>query len=316
MPAVKKKVLMKEYFKLQFLMTIRKLSDGSRPIVGYLLALLISLVFVGVSFWLFSGKYDNAPYIYVFASLFFVSKLSEIRRNDFLKICFANRQYRKVRMLENLLITLPFVLFLVYKQHFYLTFILVAITVLMALLNFKATYNIIIPTPFYKKPFEFTVGFRNSFFMFFIAYVLAIIAVKVDNFNLGIFALVLIFLTIFGYYLKPENEYFIWVYNCTPTKFLIEKIKTALLFSFCLSLPVLLLLSILYFEHIGVMLIFTFLGFLYLATWILAKYSAYPEEIGIMQGIIFAFGLFPPMLIVIIPIFANQSINKLKEILK
>ncbi len=61
--------------------------------------------------------------------------------------------------------------------------------------------------------------------MFFIAYVLAIIAVKVDNFNLGIFALVLIFLTIFGYYLKPENEYFIWVYNCTPTKFLIEKNK-------------------------------------------------------------------------------------------
>ncbi len=142
---------MKEYFKLQFLMTIRKLSDGSRPIVGYLLALLISLVFVGVSFGCFQANMIMRHIFMFLPRCFFVSKLSEIRRNDFLKICFANRQYRKVRMLENLLITLPFVLFLVYKQHFYLTFILVAITVLMALLNFKATYNIIIPTPFYKK---------------------------------------------------------------------------------------------------------------------------------------------------------------------
>ncbi len=116
--------------------------------------------------------------------------------------------------------------------------------------------------------------------------------------------------------IKPENEYFIWIYNCKPVKFLLGKIKTALLFSFCLNLPVLILLGSFYFEYIDILLIFTFLGFLYLATWILAKYSAYPEEIGIIQGILFAFGFFPPMLIILIPIFANQSINKLKEILK
>jgi hypothetical protein len=297
-------------------MTKRKLSDGSRPIVGYLLALLISLVFVGVSVLLLSSKSIYAPYIYVFASLFFTSKLSEIRRNDFLKFCFGNGQYKKVRILENLIVALPFVIFLVYKQHFYLGIILVAITILTALLSFKATYNITIPTPFFKKPFEFTVGFRNSFFMFFIAYGLAIIAVKVDNFNLGVFALGLVLLTTLGYYLKPENEYFVWSYSCTPAKFLLTKIKTALLLSFCLCLPVLILLSIFYFEHIGVLLACTFLGFLYLTTLILAKYSAYPEEIGIIQAIMFAIGLFPPMLIVVIPLFASQSVTKLKEFLK
>ena len=298
-------------------MTKRKLSDGSRrPIVGYLLALFISLVFVGVSMLLLSSKSIYAPYFYVLASLFFTSKLGEIKRNDFLKIHFGNKQYRKVRILENLIVTFPFIIFLVYKQHFYLTIILVVITILLALLSFKATYNFTIPTPFFKKPFEFTVGFRNSFYVFFIAYGLAIIAVQVDNFNLGVFALGLVFITILGYYLKPENEYFVWSFNCTPVKFLLEKIKTALLFSFSLCLPVLILLSVFYFEHIGILLACTFLGILYLITLILAKYSAYPEEIGIMQAIFFAFGLFPPMLIVVIPLFASQSVNKLKEFLK
>ena len=307
---------MKEYFKLQCIMTKRKLSDGSRPIVGYLLALFISLVFVGVSVLLLSGKSIYAPYIYAFASLFFTLKLNEERRNDFLKFCFGNEQYRKVRILENLIVVLPFVIFLVYKQHFYLTIILFVITILIALLSFKETYNITIPTPFYKKPFEFTVGFRNTFFMFFIAYGLAIIAVKVENFNLGVFALGLVFFTTLGFYLKPENEYYVWSYSCTPAKFLFTKIKTALLLSFCLCLPIFILLSVFYFEYIGVLLICTFLGFLYLTTLVLAKYSDYPEEMGILQAILFFIGLFPPMLIVVIPLFANQSINKLKNLLK
>ena len=297
-------------------MTKRKLSDGSRPIVGYLLALCILLAFVGASILLLYSELTYAPYLYALASLFFTLKLSEIRRNDFLKFCFGNKQYRKVRILENLIVALPFVAFLAYKQHFYLTIILVALTILTALLSFKATYNFTIPTPFYKKPFEFTVSFRNSFFMFFIAYGLAIIAVTVDNFNLGIFALAVIFLTILGYYLKPENEYFVWSYSCTPAKFLVAKIKTALWFSFCLCLPVLILLSIFYFEDIGILLVFTLLGFLYLSTLILAKYSAYPEEIGIKQAVVFAIGLFPPMLLAVIPFFANQSVNKLKAFLK
>ena len=297
-------------------MTKRKLSDGSRPIVGYLLALFILLIFVGFSMLLLSSKLTYAPYIYAFISLSFTLKLSEIKRNDFLKIHFGDKQYRKVRVLENLIIAMPFFVFLVYKQYFYLAIVLVAITILIALLSFKVTYNITIPTPFYKTPFEFIVGFRNTFFMFFIAYGLAIIAIKVDNFNLGVFALGIVFLTILGYYLKPENEYFVWSYSCTPAKFLFTKIKIALLFSFCLSLPVLILLSVFYFEHIGVLLGCTFLAFMYQTTLILAKYSTYPEEMGIIQMIIFAIGLFPPMLIIIIPLFAHQSVNKLKNLLK
>ncbi|MDR0438211.1 MAG: hypothetical protein LBH22_07935 [Bacteroidales bacterium] len=310
-------IKVKEYFKLQYKIIKRKLSDSSPPIVGYLLALLILLAFVGLSMFLFH-KMAFAPYVYVLISVYFTSKLSEIKRNDFLKICFENKPYRKLRILENLIVALPFVIFLIYKQQFYPIIILVVITVLIALLTFKTTYSITIPTPFYKKPFEFTVGFRTTFFMFFMAYGLAVIAAVVDNFNLGMFSLILIFLTILTYYLKPENEYFVWSYSFTPAKFLVEKIKTAFLFSFYLCSPILILLSIFYFENLGVMLLFTLLGYLYLTTLILAKYSAYPNEMSLPQVIILVFCLVfpPPILIVVIPIFASKSVNKLKEFLK
>jgi hypothetical protein len=297
-------------------MAIRKLSGESLPIISYLLAFLILFVFVGLSMFLFY-RTTFAPYIYVLVSFYFTSKLSEIKRNDFLKICFGNERYKKVRILENLIIALPFVVFLVYKQQIYPIILLMAVTVLMALLNFKTTYKMTIPTPFYKKTFEFTVGFRNTFFLYFIAYGLTVIAVMVDNFNLGFFSLMLIFLTVLSYYLKPENEFFVWSYSHTPAAFLVEKIKTAFLFSFYLCIPILLMLSIFYFEYIGVLFLFILLGYLYLTTLILVKYAAYPNEMTLVQAIIISITLaFPPMLIVAIPFFARQSVNKLKVFLK
>ena len=297
-------------------MTKRTLSDGLLPITGYLFALFILPVFIWLSMLLFYAT-TFAPYVYVFIALYFTSKLSEIKRNDFLKICFGNGRYRKIRILENLIIALPFVIFLVYKQQFYPIIFLVATAVLMALLSFKMTCSITIPTPFHKKPFEFTAGFRNTFFMFIVAYGLAIIAVTVDNFNLGVFSLILIFLTVLSYYLKPENEFFVWSHSFTPVKFLVEKIKTAFLFSFYLCIPVLILLGVFYFENLGILLLVTLSGYLYLTTLILSKYSAYPNEMDLVQAIIISVCLvFPPMLIVVIPFFANKSVNKLKEFLK
>lgn len=251
---------MKEYFKLQYTMNKRKLSDGSRPIVGYLIALFILFAFVGLSIFVFK-VIVYAPYLYALVPLFIISQLSEIKRNDFLKFHFENSQYRKVRILENVIITLPFAIFLLYKQEFYLIIFLVVTTILLALLNFKTAYSITIPTPFYKKPFEFTVGFRNTFFMFPIAYAIAIIAIIVDNFNLGIFALLLVFIPILTYYFKPEKVYFVWSHSLTATQFLIEKIKTAFLFSFCLCSPIILLLGIFYFENLGALLLFILLGY-------------------------------------------------------
>lgn len=305
---------MKEYFQLQYKMINRKLSDfGIHPIICYF---LLTLIFTGLSVYLFYIT-SFAPYAYILIALYFSSKLSETRRNGFLRICFGNGQYRKVRVIENLIIIIPFIIFLIYRLQFYSIIILTVLSVLFALLSFRTTGNFTIPTPFYKRPFEFTVGFRNTFFLFIITYGLTIIAIAVNNFNLGVFSLMFTFLIILYYHLNPENEYFVWIYSLTPAKFLIEKIKTAFIFSFYLSIPILLILSIFYFEHIGILLLFFLLGYLYLTTVILAKYAAYPNEIDLVQGIIMAICLvMPPLLIVVIPFFANQSANELKKFLK
>ena len=291
----------------------RKLSEfGVHPLIAYFLLLL---VFTGLSEFLFYFT-PYAPYVYMLIALYFTSKLSEIKRNDFLKICFGNGLHRKIRIMENLTMILPFVIFLIYKQDFQSIIILMTIAVLTALFNFKTTCHIIIPTPFFKRPFEFTVGFRNTFFLFLIAYILTTVAIVVDNVNLGIFSSMLIFLTVLCFYLIPENEYFVWSYSCTPANFLIEKIKTAFIFTFCLCLPVLLLLGIFYVEYIGILLVCNLLGYAYLTCVILAKYAAYPGEIDLGQAILLGLTfIFPPLLIAVIPFFANQSANKLKHFL-
>ncbi len=51
-------------------------------------------------------------------------------------------------------------------------------------------------------------------------------------------------------------------------------------------------------------------------TIILAKYSAYPQEMNIPKGILIAFSIyFPPFLLVLIPLFYLKSVKKLKVFL-
>jgi hypothetical protein len=54
----------------------------------------------------------------------------------------------------------------------------------------------------------------------------------------------IVFGSSFSFYLSTENEYFVWIYNVNPRTFLLNKIKTALLFSSALAIPILVLLSL------------------------------------------------------------------------
>jgi hypothetical protein len=184
------------------------------------------------------------------------------------------------------------------------------------LFNFSANLNAVIPTPFGKKPFEFTAGFRKSFYVFPIAYFLTYISVSVGNFNLGIFSMLLIGIICFSYYSKIENDYFVWNYNLSPKEFLIEKTKTCFLFFTLLSLPIIITLSISFFREIDVLIVFLLLCYSYLTTIIFAKYSSFPDEMNISNGILIGLSLvFPPILILFIPLFYSQSIKKLNTIL-
>lgn len=304
----------KSYFVLQGKLVSRKLSDaGIHPLPGFLLA---GLVFLALWVYLFS-KVTYAPYVFVLVAVSIISNLSETRRNEFLKICFGDTKFKQLRVIENLIVALPFILFLCYKLLFLFALGLCAFAVLLALLSFKTGLSFTIPTPFYKKPFEFTVGFRNTLYLLMVAYALAGIAVWANNFNLGVFALLFVFAITLSYYSKPENEYFVWSHSLTVNRFLLGKLKTAFLYSTVLILPVLVILGLGFINQIHFALLFLLPGYAFLMGVVLAKYSAYPNEMSLPQGLLLAMCVwFPPALIAVIPYFFIRSGKRLQYLLK
>ena len=304
---------MKEYFQLQTKLLNRKMIDFGIPLlIGYT---LLPCIFILLSNYLFE-KIEFANYIYGLLALSFVSKLSEIKRNDFLKSIFNKDKYIILRLLENIIYCLPFTLFLIYQKQFLVLGILNLSVVIIMLFNFSTNFNTTIPTPFSKKPFEFTVGFRKTFFVFPIAYFLTYTSISVGNFNLGVFSMLLIGFACLSYYSKIENEYFVWNYNVSSKEFLIEKTKTCLIFFTLLSLPIIIALSFSFFKEIDILIIFLLLCYTYLITIIFAKYSFFPNQIDMSQGILISIGfMFPPILLIFIPRFYSQSIKKLNTIL-
>jgi len=306
--------MLKNYFQLQFTIIKRKLIEfGLNP---YLALILIPSLFIFFSLFLFS-KTEFAQYIYIFIALGFINRLSEVNRNDFLKSIFSHHNFIKVRVIENYAIAFTFILFLLYEQEYYGAILLAVIASFMAVINSKQSLNIVIPTPFFRKPFEFIIGFRNSFYLFFIAYFLTLMAVLYNNFNLGIFSILLIFLITLGFYSKPENEFFVWSFSKKPSHFLYYKIKISVIQSSILILPIAIALYT-FFGNQALLITATLgIGYIYLATIILSKYSFYPNEFSLPQALlIVASIMFAPLLLIIIPYLYFKSIKQLNNYIK
>jgi len=78
------------------------------------------------------------------ASLTFTRNLSETRRNEYLKTWYNVKKYLAIRVVENLLRTLPFLGFLLFKYLFVSALILFIISLLLAVVNLRTSLNITI----------------------------------------------------------------------------------------------------------------------------------------------------------------------------
>jgi hypothetical protein len=305
---------LRQYFTLQFTIFKRQLIElGLNPFLGFI---LIIIAFYGFSNYLFA-KTEYANYLYIIIALRVILPYSEINRNDFLKFTFPKKIYFKIRILENLIAVLPFIIFLCYKVAFYPILLLVILSILISFFNVNKKIILVIPTPFYRKPFEFIVGFRKLLIGFLFAYFLTLISVLYDNFNLGIFSLALVFLICLSFYIEPEKEFYVWIYKFKVNGFIFNKVLTAILHSTIVSLPITITL-IVFFQIDGKAVIaFQALAYFYLVMIVLAKYAAYPKKMSLQQGILLALGTsMPPLLLVLIPFFYIQSQYRLKEILE
>ena len=304
---------MKYYFTLQYRRTIRLLEAlGIQPLLAGFLCLV---AFIGGSKFLFY-KTETANWIYCFLTLGTLLSLGNKERNDPLKSIFNKQEYLGIRILENGLVTIPFIIYLCYEKAFFFALGLIPISIGLALFTNLPKIKRTIPTPFRKFPFEFIVGFRKTALFVFLVYLLAIKAIEVDNYNLGIFSLAILFFTSMSFYSKPEEEYYCWIFAMGPKDFLLKKVKDGLICSSILMLPLFIGLIGFYPDKIWITIAIQFLGYIYIISMILAKYSSFPGGMNIVHGIFYGTSIiFPPLLMVIIPIFYIQAKRRLTTIL-
>ena len=123
---------MKYYFLLQYKRLYRLIEEnGINP---YLVYVAVILLFVVLSEQLFE-KTEYAGFIFLVMALGSINNLGSKSRNEFLKRCFFNWQYMRIRLIENLLIAMPFVLFFLYKKQCFNALAVVFIGAAMSFFN-------------------------------------------------------------------------------------------------------------------------------------------------------------------------------------
>lgn len=305
---------MKMYFSLQTKRIIRNIEQfGINAWLGIVLA---AVAFAVLSLLLYS-RVALPQYIYPLFTIPAVYSLGRLRRNEFLQNIFTYKGYRQVRLLENLLVAIPFCIFLLLKQQYISALAALAAAALCSLYNKVDRSGLVIPTPFGKRPFEFTIGVRKNWWLLLLFYIITGIAISVNNFNLGITAFVGTWLLGMSFYSKAEPLFYVWVHAQTPARFLQQKIKTSIIYSLCMSLPLAIALTVFYPANVLIILLVVVIGLLYVTMGVAGKYAIYPQEIQMIHVIKMIAGMIcPPLLLVIIPHFYNRAIKTLNPWLR
>lgn len=301
------------YFQLLAKLQNRRFVEfGLHPVLGYV---FFALLFVGLSMLLFTKtEYFNLLYVVILVQI--LLWMGYFPKNELLQTTFSTVDYNLIRILENLLISIPFALILLFEKEYLFAILSPILGALLTRLNYRSINSFTIPSPFSGKPFEFTTGFRNSLFGIVASYVLVIIAIHVSNFNLGLFGVVSLTMISISFYLNPEELFYTWIYAYSPKEFIIHKLSIALIYSLLLCLPGLILLGIFFSHQLPVTLLFVIVSLVYLITIILGKYSVYPKPMSLSHGLMFVMAvLFPPFLLILLPFFYTKAIHRLQHIL-
>jgi len=311
---IKQRDHLRYYLTLQFTRLQRRLRElGVHPVLGITLGVL---VFGLLSKYLFY-QVAAAKWMYTLAALYIILSLGDSQRVRPLKTLFNKAEYLKLRLFENVALAIPFVCYLVYEAEFWLALGLAVSAMLMIFLGGLGAIGNVIPTPFGKTPFENIIGFRKSFLLIGVIYFVLVKAIQVGNFNLSVACLGAVFFLMISFQMKPEPLHFVWIFSCDETTFLKRKLITAASCATLLAAPALLVLGIVFPGQIILSLLVFFVGQFFLLSMVLAKYSAYPNEMNVPQGILYALSLwFPPMLLVVCVLFYRKAKRNLKPILR
>ena len=305
--------MLKFYLRLQATRIHRKVQSlGGYPVLNYS---VIVAVFLAVSY-IFQSSLEHWGMIYAFMALGVVNGLNNSDYTDFLKYTYSKADFHRIRVIENVVAAIPFMLFLSINGKAIFALILLPGAVLLAFLGSRRLWHARIPTPFGKYPFEFIVGFRVAFIVFTFTYALAYKALQYHNYGIGIFALLLSCMVCTAFYGKVEDYFYVWIFSDTPRQFLLTKLKTAIASTLLLCLPIVIALMVSNPGKIHIILAFQLIGLGYVCAGVVCKYATFPGDISVKEGLLVVFSiLFPPLLLVSIPLLYKRSLRSLEGIL-
>ncbi len=285
---------------------------GINPWLSYF---IISIIFSVLSvIILLRGSLEQWEYIVPALILMFL--ISDADRLKFYKKIYSQKIYHQIRLIENFLISIPFILFLILFKAFIPGIALIILTLMASLFSNTVSSSIYLPTPFYKYPFEFAAGFRLSYLFIILLYIIFTIAAVVNNSYLGIFIFVITALSTTFYYQTQEAVYFIWIHKMSSQEFLIHKLKIALSYTFLTTLPMLITSIIIWPSMILWLVLWLIFALLFIASTIMAKYSMYPYIFNLPIALALSISfVIPPFLLVLFPYLFRRAANNLKPIL-
>lgn len=302
------------YFRLQYTRFSRWCSE--LQILPLIVIIILAIAFSSASTFLFY-KTELAKWVYPAIGLVLLVQVSKTSTLNSLQSIFTEADFRLIKVVQSILFAIPFSVFLFIKGLPLQGALLLVLAIAAGLINYRPSANFKVGTPFYKWPFEFVVGFRKTFILVGILYFLVFKGIQVGNENLAYASLGFIFLLSVSFYSYPENEIFVWINHSNPATFLQKKIRIAYFCSSLLAFPML-MACLIAFPSYYLAAIFIFLvGYLLLTMAILAKYSTFPQELGLPQAIILGISfMFPPLLIYTLPNFYKKAKKNLEPILQ
>ena len=303
-------------FSLHFRIQFNRFKGWSKDIgINPKLAICLGIIlFLLGSIYLFNQT-EFAEVIYLFILASFQIKVLNPNKKALFNQINARKLLPKIQLLETSFLSLPFIGFLIYKQEFIAVLLAILMSILIIFIPFQYKPKRVLKNPFSKIPFEFCIGIRRTIIYYILSCVLTLIAWKVDNFNLGLFTLVVTGFIMMSYYYFYESYWYIWIYKRSTKRFLQHKFYIGILNALLLLMPQSLLLFIAYPNLYMRLIITIIIVVLYVILSISGKYAFYPMEIPIPQSIALALAIiFPPLLFVLIPYFTFKSIQNLNFI--
>lgn len=301
------------YFRLQLRRVFRLFeSNGMHPYVGIILA---AIAFCITCFYLIH-QFENGEWYVGAIGVAMNYQLLSSNHHGFLSTLFDVRTTIKVRLIESICVSLPFITVVLGYSFWDVSLAILFLAIVLPFLPIKKRNNIVVPTPFKRIPYEFPVGFRTTLLAFPLAIVPALIGFQVENPNLMLGAILVMTITIMSFGYQPEPAEYVWMHKRTPGQFIWYKLRSTFIGSQIILVPLTILLIALTPSNWLLIALLQLTATIFILALRLAKYAAYPNEIGIAQALLLGLCFwFPPLLVVILPKLFNDSKQRLTSLL-